>query len=40
MPKNSEVYFSVFPIDTINGYAKFAKALVFKGAPMNCRSIG
>jgi hypothetical protein len=40
MPQNSVVYFSVFPVDKANGYARYAKALVSKDDPMNCRSIG
>lgn len=40
MPKNSEVYFSVFAIQKGQGYAKFGKFLVTNGAPMACRTIG
>jgi hypothetical protein len=40
MPKNSVIYFSVFAVDTVNGYAKAAWPLVSKDDPMNCRPIG
>jgi|SRR5882724_2328565 len=40
MPQNSEVYFSVFALQKGEGYAKFGKSLVTKGAPMACRTIG
>lgn len=40
MPKNSEIYFSVFALQKGEGYAKFGKFLVTKGAPMACRTIG
>jgi hypothetical protein len=34
------VYFSVFAVHKGEGYAKFGKSLVMKGAPMKCRTIG
>ncbi|MEV4350102.1 hypothetical protein AB0J83_37060 [Actinoplanes sp. NPDC049596] len=40
MPKNSEVYFSVFAIRKGMNFNKFAKYLVTKGTSMNCQSIG
>jgi hypothetical protein len=40
MPKGSVVYFSVFPVRKGEDNAKFAKHLVTKDAPMNCRAIG
>jgi hypothetical protein len=39
MPQNSVIYFSVFAVNKVSGYAKAAWPLVSKDDPMNCRPI-